>query len=308
LYIIKKYTNFVGQTILMRKLFLSILLLGSLFSYGQKLPSTNLYLFDLQLEGDHFSLKNPKWLNQFNPKGYNNQPFFMSDDEIYVSVQMPWDTTQTDIYCMNIATNEFYPITSTPESEYSPKRVTGTNDFSVVRVDANAEKTQRLWRFPMERTGKGSEVFKYYQSVGYYHWNSAENVLMFMVGKPNFMQSTKLGSENTIRYSYEPGRCFYPVGDKVAYIEKTTDSDWLIKLLDPATSQSSTVVGTLNNSEDFVVLKDGTYIMGKGSGLYKFHPKTDSDWVQFADLRMYNIKKIERMAVNSYGKLVMVTK
>ena len=293
----------------MRNILLLFLLSSSSFGMAQKLPSYQLFLFDvLQGEKSYF-LASPKWLNQFNPNGYNNQPYFMTDDELYVTVQMPWDTTQTDIYALNISTLTFAPVTNTPESEYSAKPVPNSNDFSVVRADTDAAKTQRLWRYPIERNGKGKEVFKYNQNVGYYHWCSPENVLMFMVGKPsNYMQSTKLGTENTVRYAYEPGRCFLATGNQVAYVEKANEDDWYIKKLNPETSNSEIVVQTLNHSEDFVIMPDGTYLMGKGSGLYQFIPKKDTEWVQIAELKKYGIKKIERMALNSVGKLVMVTK
>lgn len=295
----------------MRKLtlILSALFL-SYFSVAQKHPSNHLFLFDLTQNGDTYKVSNPKWLNQFNPNGYNNQPHFVSEDEVYISAQFPWDTTQTDIYSLNITTKEFFAITNTPESEYSPKRMPNGTEFSVVRVDANADKTQRLWRYPLNRSNKGAEVFKYYQSVGYYHWCSPEQAMMFMVDKPkNYIQLTKVGSENTTKFTYEPGRCFAATpNNRIAYIEKTNEDDWFIKTIDPNNLDSDTVVKTLNQSEDFVILQDGTYLMGKGSELYQFRPKKDSDWTQIADLRTYNIKKIERMAVNKSGKLILVTK
>jgi hypothetical protein len=293
----------------MRNILFLFLLSFSSFSVAQKLPAYHLFLFDVLQGEDKYSLGKAQWLNQFNPNGYNNQPYFMSDDELYVTVQMPWDTTQTDIYALNLSKLTFEPVTNTPESEYSAKRIPNSNEFSVVRVDADTAKTQRLWRYPISRNGKGKEVLKYYQSVGYYHWCSPESVLMFMVGKPsNYMQLTKLGSENTTRFPYEPGRCFLANGNQVSYVEKTNEDDWLLKKINPETLSSEIIIPTLNHSEDFALMPDGTYLMGKGSGLYQFRPKKDADWVQIAELKGYGIKKIERLVVNNIGKLVMVTK
>jgi hypothetical protein len=294
----------------MRKLTLVFLFFTTLTLWAQKLPKTNLFAFELIKENTQYRLQKPQWLSQFNPNGYNNQPNFITDDELYISVQFPWDTTQTDIYSLNISTLEFIPITNTKESEYSPKRVPGSDEFSVVRVDADTSKTQRLWRYPLNRSGKGYEAFKYYQSVGYYHWCSPSQVFMFMVGKPkNYYQLTKIGTENNIRFHSEPARCLLGTNDgKVAYIEKENEDDWYIKTMNPESYQSDIVVKTLNQSEDFALLKDGTYLMGKGSTLYQFTPKIDQEWMPIADLRSYGIKKIERLAVNSLGKLVIVTK
>ncbi len=293
----------------MRNILLLFILSLSSLSMAQKLPAYNLFLFDISQGENTYSLNNAKWLNQFNPNGYNNQPYFMNDEELYVTVQMPWDTTQTDIYALNLSTLTFEPVTNTPESEYSAKRIPNSNDFSVVRVDADTAKTQRLWRYPISRNGKGKEVLKYYQSVGYYHWCSPESILMFMVGKPsNYMQMTKLPSENTTRFSYEPGRCFLANGNQISYVEKANEDDWLLKKINPETLNSEIIIPTLNHSEDFALMPDGTYLMGKGSGLYQFRPKKDTDWVQIAELKQYGIKKIERLVVNNIGKLVMVTR
>jgi hypothetical protein len=274
------------------------------------LPASQLFHFKLSESGEKCSVSKPRWLTQFNPTGYNNQPYFVSEDEIYVTVQFPWDTTQTDIYSLNLTTKIFTQITNTPESEYSAKLVPESNDFSVVRVDPNEEKTQRLWRYPLDRSGKGKEVFRYQQGVGYYHWISPSKVMMFIVDKPyNRMVITELGSESALLFDFLPGRSFATLDNRrIACIEKPENSDWYIKSIDLKTYVSDYLIKTQPDSEDFVVTGSGTFLMGKGPYLYQFRPNKDSDWVQIANLREFGIKKIERLALNKSGDLIMVTK
>jgi hypothetical protein len=51
-----------------------------------QLPTTNVYLFSIQRTGDNFTFYNPRFLTGFNKYGYNNQPHFVSNNEIYLTV------------------------------------------------------------------------------------------------------------------------------------------------------------------------------------------------------------------------------
>lgn len=293
----------------MRKIYPFLLLFLSFQTLAQ-LPASQLFHFKIdEIEGK-CSLRKARWLTQFNPTGYNNQPFFINEDEIYVTVQFPWDTTQTDIYSLNLKSQVFTQITNTPESEYSPKIIPNSQEFSVVRVDANKEKTQRLWRYPLDRNGLGKEVFRYQKGIGYYQWLNSNKVALFIVDKPfNRMAVTDVVSESALRFEFQPGRSFAILSNgNLACIEKNDNGDWYIKSINLGTYNSENIIKTLPDSEDFVVTQSGIFLMGKGSYLYQFMPNKDTDWVQIANLREYGIKKIERLALNNSGDIILVTK
>ncbi|MEY4903332.1 MAG: hypothetical protein RLZZ292_1147 [Bacteroidota bacterium] len=298
----------------MRKHFiLTTLLLTLSFSIWAQLPTSNIYLFDVSKHpSGRVILSKPKFLTRFNPTGYNNQPYFMNDDELYLTVQFPWDTTQTDIYSLSLKDNTFLQVTNTKESEYSPKKVPGTPNFSVVRVDATPKKTQRLWEYPLNRSNQGVETFKNIQNVGYYNWITGSNVALFLVGEnkaPNAMVLATVSTENTVSYPKPPGRTFQTLPNgQIAYVSKETDDDWFIRLLNPRDYSSVQLAPAHQNSEDFVILADGTILMGRGSKLYQFRPKIDENWVEATDLRRLGIKKIERLTVNNRNQLAMVVK
>jgi hypothetical protein len=293
----------------MRKIYTYLLLFIALQA-GAQLPASQLFHFKLEEANGKYTIKKARWLTQFNPTGYNNQPYFINEDEIYITVQFPWDTTQTDIYSLHLKSQVFTQITNTPESEYSPKLIPATQEFSVVRVDANKEKTQRLWRYPLDRIGLGKEVFRYQRDIGYYHWLNNNKVALFIVDKPlNRLAITDVSSESALRFEFEPGRSFAVLSNgNIACVEKNENGDWFIKSINLSTYSSDSVVKTLPDSEDFVLTDNGTFLMGKGPYLYQFMPNKDNDWVQIANLREYGIKKIERLALNHSGDLIMVTK
>ena len=66
-------------------------------------------------------------------------PSFINPNELYLTVQMPEDTTQTDIYSLNLSTNTLTQVTKTVEGEFSPAYMPTSNvggaQFSAIRVE-----------------------------------------------------------------------------------------------------------------------------------------------------------------------------
>lgn len=282
------------------------LIITCAFAFAQ-LPNTNVYVFSMQRSGQQFYFNQPKFLTQFNSKGYNNQPYFANNNELYITVQLASDTTQTDIYSLNFLTKTRTRLTATPESEYSPMLTPDRNYFSCVRVDANDNKIQRLWKYPVDRANSGKPVFKYLSDIGYYQWVNDTMVTMFTVGKPEFLVIGKTGSQSIVKVIPKIGRCFQLRPDgRIAYVQKATENTWLLRALNVNTFGSESIVPTLPESEDFVSFPDGTLIMGSGSKLYRFTPGLDKDWVEVADLRYYKINNIKRLAINRSGDKIAI--
>ena len=285
---------------------LSLLFLSS--AYAQRLPKTNLYLFDMKVVADSlYRFSNPKLLSSFNTEGYNNQPSFINNNELLVTVQLSSDTTQTDIYKMDLNEMKLARFTRTEESEFSPTITPAATPWiSTVRVEKDGV-TQRLWQYPMDRSNVGEPVFKTIEGVGYHYWKNSRDVLLFLVGTPHRLVSANVSNETSFEIGNDIGRCFQRMasGD-VAYVHKISDSSWLLKRLNRVSYYSDLLTETMPGSEDFVILPDGTFLMGSGSKLYKFHPNKDVSWVEVGDFSYYGFGKITRLAVSG-DKLVMVT-
>ncbi len=279
---------------------------------AQKLPVSNIYLFNMKQASDTaFLFSKPKFLTQFNKNGYNNQPFFVNDDELYITVQMADDTTQTDIYSLNIKRNILTQVTSTVDSEYSPKLKPMDDEdedpvLTCVRVEADGEDTQRLWQFPLDRSDNGEPVFESIVDIGYYAWLKPSEVALFITGSPHrlILAETKNGSTSNI--TSDIGRCLarMPAG-ALAYVHKGEDS-WLLKRLNPFNRYSNLVTPTLSEAEDYAVLTDGTFLMAKGSKVFKFNKRKDVDWVEIADFKYYGLDNISRLAIREGKYLVVV--
>lgn len=292
-------------------LFFALLALAPLSAFAQeKLPATQLYLFQLDYDNGQPFLTKPVYLTAFNAKGYNNQPYFVSEHELYFTAQMEdEDLQQTDIWSMDFKEGTLTRITQTVESEYSPRLMPGSFYFTAVRVEADAEKTQRLWKFPLDHLDEGEPVFPTIRRVGYYTWADARRVLMFIVNDPPLLILA-----NTREYAWEkvmtnPGRCMqHRPNGSITLVHKETPTKWMIVSLNPDTHEATPIVPCLPGSEDFIVLQDGIILQGNGSKLYYYKPGSSSDWKEIADLREYGISSITRLTTNGKGKLIVVGK
>lgn len=287
-------------------LFLFSFLILTAESSAQELPNTNILLFDLNQKTDSvFQFSNPKFLTGFNENGYNNQPAFISDYELYLTAQFPEDTSQTDIYALDIKKNLLTRVTATVESEYSPTLVPGRGEqdgqafFSCVRVEVDEDGSQRLWKFPLDRSNNGQVVFNSISNIGYHFWLNYREVLLFIVGNPHHLVLANTRDQSQKNVISRIGRCLQemPNGD-IAFVHKVTENTWLLKRMHARTLSEELITAALPDSEDFAVLGDGTIIMASGTKLFKFNRALDISWLEIADLGYYGVKKISRIAVN----------
>lgn len=292
----------------MRKTFLLLTCLFCWKILTAQLPNTNIYLFKMEQLGDSlFLFKNPQLLTGFNSDGYNNQPAFVSNNEIYFSMGKTDVTGQTDIISLDLANKVKTQVTLSADREYSPTPMIEPFYFSCVRQEADGKNTQRLWFFPMDRSSKGRPVLPIQTDVGYHCWLKNELVALFVVGEPHKLALANTKDQSVKFLESNIGRCFQRMSNgNLAFIDKGDPTSWKIKELDLNTLRSATVVATLPQSEDFVILPDNTFIMAKGSQLFKYKKGWDTGWLKIGDFENLGLRGITRMALSSDGKIALV--
>ena len=285
---------------------LFLLLVGALArpAAAQDLPVTNVYTFKMQPTADGaLQLSAPRFLTAFNARGYNNQPSFLSPNELLLTVGMA-GRSQTDIHLIDLKALTRTRLLATGESEYSPQAAADGETFYTVRVDAETPGLQRLWRFNRNLADKGTVVLPDAGRVGYYHWLDTDRVAYFDVGTPNTLVVANTTRNTTQRLTPDIGRCFQALPNgNLAYVHKVTPTRWVIKELDRQTLASTPLTETLAGSEDFLVLEDGSLLMAKGSKLFRY---TGDRWREASNLSKYRLRKITRLARNGQGLLVVV--
>jgi Tol biopolymer transport system component len=275
---------------------------------AQDLPVCNIYLFKTTLQDTTLMLSEPQFLTVFNKSGYNNQPAFLNNNELLIASAGPRDN-QTDIYLLDLQAKSRMRMTRTAESEFSPKPTPDNLYFSVVRVEMDADRSQRLWQYPLDRQDEGKPSFRFLRGVGYYHWLDKFKVALFNVtsGNSNYLSMADTRDAAIANLSPNVGRCFgiSPNG-RLVFVHKINDENWVIKALDKNSLETTEITKAIPGAEDFVVMKDGAIVMGKGSRLYRYHPVKGKKWQDVADLKKQGITNITRMAVSSDGKLAIV--
>ncbi len=294
-----------------RILFLFALLL--LLQTGQaQVPRTNIFVFDITADGDSLNLVKPRYLTQFNEFGYNNHPHFYTNDQLLISSQQPYES-QPEIYLLDLATKERTRLTGTPEGEYSPRRMPDYFNISAVRMEFNGRDTlQRLWQFPSDLSGQGRPIFRDIVNIGYYHWLTSRDIILFLVDTPNKLVRADVYTNQLEVIATDVGRCFktLPNGNLV-FLQRNGSAParlmlYDIRAFDPG-KRIRPLIDALPNNQDFTLLRDGAILMASGSTLYTYRPGQDDDWKQWKDLRAFNINNISRLDITSDGcKLALV--
>lgn len=275
-------------------------------------PASNIYLFDLeQVSDSNFKFNNPQYLTSFNPNGYNNHPYFFSDSELYISVQQP-GMAQPDLYALNLEEKTKTKVTETPDGEFSPKPMENSYFFSAVRQETHGRDTiLRLWQFPIDRTTNGKPVFKYVQGIGYYQWLNSYQIAVFIVEpNNNYLGIADIRSDEVTPLATNPGRSFAKLpNENLAFIQQSPNSSVSLIMeynLFQRGASPQKIIETLPGSQDFALLPDGTFIMARGSKLFKFNRFIDENWIEIADLRYYDIRNITRLAISDSYKIAIV--
>lgn len=278
---------------------LAVLLMTSQVTLAQPPADSEIYLVDIALNRQPAEVSKP--VNTTQRKGYNNQPSFTPDGNGLLYTAMQTDG-QTDIHRYDLSSKTTVRLTRTPESEYSPTVTPDQAHFSVVRVEK--DQTQRLWQFPINSAGEPTLVLEKIKPVGYHCWLDADELALFILGKPNSLQLARVSTGDTIRVATNIGRAIHKVPGKnaISFVHKRTPTDWEISQLDLKSRQLTVITRTLDGSEDFVWTPDGTLLMCRGPILYQYKPGGQANWLQLADFSANGIKQLTRLAIDSSGK------
>jgi hypothetical protein len=249
---------------------------------------------DMTLKDGELQVGKP--VNVTHREGYDNQPSFFYDDEIfYTSIR----DGQSDIYAYNLRTKRLRQITKTPESEFSPTLMPDQKFFSVVRVEA--DKTQRLWKFPVD-AGAPMLILPKVTQVGYHVWADEGVALLYILGEPSSLQFSKVDIGKIQRLTDNIGRCLQmvPESSDLSFVQKNERDEWWIYRMDSKSLEKTAIVKALETEDhDFTWLHDGTILMAQGSQLFRIKPKSGQDWTLVADFADQKIHDITRLAVNA---------
>lgn len=260
-------------------------------------PGTDIFLSDLSLQGNQWKVGKP--FNITSRQGYDNQPYFFPNGKnlLFTSIH---EDGQADVYRYDISRKQSERLTNTPESEYSPTLTPDGKFFSVVRVEA--DKTQRLWKFPLRR-GNPEVVLENIKPVGYHLWLDAKTIVVFVLGTPSTLQIVDVPTGKAEKVGESVGRCIaaVPRQAKMTFVHWLGEHDGMIEEMDIRSHKSTPLLKLFPENEFYAWTPDGVLITASGSKLYYWRPGTEGKWQEFADLTREGIKGISRLAVSPRG-------
>lgn len=262
-----------------------------------QLPKTDVYLAEFKNLNSEPKLLTIKFLNDFNVNGYNNQPRFISYDELYLTVGL--DTNRyTDIYRLNLKNNNFFRFTATDKiSEFSASPSSQSGRVSCVRIELDG-KDQSLWSYPEDRSGTGNRILPKLNNIGYYCWVSKDSVALFLVGSPHQLVLSDISTGKNELISENIGRCLkYDNEGNLYFVHKIKPDLWQLKVFHIADKAISVVCQMPTGREDYDLLVNGMIITGDGSKLKSINPSKSKDWTEIADFSSTGISNINRLTV-----------
>jgi len=241
-----------------------------------------------------------KFLTGFNSKGYNNQPQFFSDNEIYISSD--WDSEQTDIVKLDLRTKKATRVTRTIAGEYSPTLLENRKNFAVVRQDA--EGNQFLWSYPLDHSNRGKNLLADQNKIGYFTWLSSHKVAAFVVGEPHQLVLINKLTEDHKVLAENIGRTLIADDQYLYYVQKSDNGDSELIRYHLILKRKKTLATIPASVEDLAMSIDGSFYYGNNSKLFILK-KNATSWQQAVDLSNYGINNITRLKIRK-NKICLV--
>ena len=267
-------------------------------------PDTEIYL--APMKATNGALEIGPAVNITNNPGYDNQPFFTPDGKavLFTSAR---GGIPTDIYRYDIAAKQISQVTSTPESEYSPT-ITPAGNLSVIRVELDEAKTQRLWQF----TADGRDprvVLEKVKPVGYHAWADGQTLALFVLGQPATLQLADTRTGTAVVVASDIGRSIQRIpgqpANAISFVQRERTGDGVslvIKELNPSTRQVAVLTPAVAGSReaDCAWTPDGTLLMVNGGTLYGWR-RGQSGWIDITTLERLGLNGVTRLAVSPKG-------
>ena len=257
-------------------------------------PGTDIYV--ASLSGTGGALKVGAVANVTARAGYDNQPFFSPDGRILYFTS--GRDGQTDIYRYDLASRAVSPVTTTPESEYSPTVMPDGKALSVIRVERDS--TQRLWAFPLDG-GSPSLVLDSIKPVGYHAWLNRDTVLVFVLGTPATLRRAELkrGSGEILARDIGRTLLLVPGTRRLSYVQRDSSGGW-IRSIDPVSGEGENLARLPEGTEFFTWTPAGDLLSTQRNTLVRWDREMGA-WVPVGHFLDPGLQRITRLAVSPKG-------
>jgi hypothetical protein len=269
---------------------------------GLAQTGSEILLFDLSIKKDKLVLSTPK--NITHHVGYDNQPSFHADQPLIFYSSFNPDG-RSDIKSYDYEKGETRSFTQTTEREYSPTLTPDKHFVScIIQRDDGA---QNLGKYPVG--GGQPTVLIDNLIVGYHAWIDQDRLLLFVLGEPQTLHLYNVKTKEDKVIAEKIGRSLHKIPNQnaMSFVHKISDSEWIIKRWDAATSEITTIAKTLPGREDLCWTPQGRIIMSDGTRIYSIDPLNEKEWSEVSiKFGGEQLKGVTRLSLNSKGNRLAV--
>lgn len=263
---------------------------------GQSLPTTNLYLIEVNSQ-TILKIEKIEFLNYFNLNSYNNQPFFINENEFYCTIKTK-NSKSTDIYKFNIPGKTYQALINNDANDYSPRIVKELGSgVTCVHVNPN-DTVQYLVQYNDLENQNYDILLDNPGQVGYYRYYGDDQWVCFLVDHPNNLMALVSNKTKKI-FASNIGRTFeINSGKEILFVHKILEDKWVLKSYNPITESMQHIADLPAKSEDFTILNNGEILCSSGSNLLKLN-KSQKTWQLYLDFASWGISNIGRFAIKN---------
>ncbi|GAC12999.1 TolB family protein [Aliiglaciecola lipolytica] len=283
-------------------------LLASLFGVAittvsaQSIPGADIFIADLSVQNGQLKLGELK--NISSRKGYDNQPYFLADNQTLLYTSQI--DGQTDILRYKINTGETENLSSSPESEYSPTPMPNGTEYSVIyAVDGK----QELWAYQLAGEGKRA-LYSGDELIGYHAWIDSQQVLVTVLQESSMNLQLFDSQTRTLSLVYPlTGASLYQIPEShlMSFNTLIDGKHWLMQL-DTKTQATQKLVELPEESQYYTWTADGKVIVASNLQLWFWDSQVQNATLsKFADFEKTCPEGASRIAVNKQQtKLALV--
>jgi dipeptidyl aminopeptidase/acylaminoacyl peptidase len=267
---------------------------------AQAAPATDVFLAPLSIKDGAPIVGKP--VNVTQRPGYDNQPSFTPDSRAILFTSTREDG-QSDIYRFDLSSRATTRVTTTPESEYSATTMPDGRRFAVIRVEKDS--TQRLWSFAND----GSDpkvVVETLKPVGYHAWIDANNLALFVLGRPNALVHADVRTGKSDTLARDIGRSLAALPDKSGFsFVRRVDSASMVTAMSWPSKVTRDLIALPRGSQDLVWLAPGLMLTSSGSTVLAWRSGATA-WSSVGDYAADGLSDITRLSVSRDGKWLAI--
>lgn len=284
----------------MKTTFLSFLIFLISYNLIAQEP-TQIFLFSIAIEPDTIAIGT--LIDWQQNDGYNNQPFFISNDEILFASDNP---TAPDIRKYDSSTNESQWIHSPTEGgEYSPQRRPDTDNITAVRLDSDG--LQRLYMY--DTYTKNWTTLLEHIAIAYYSFYDKDTLLATVLNESEMdLVLANIATQQVDTLASQAGRVVGRVPDTnlMTYTLLNEAEEFDLYTFDPETGESVFICQLPYTVQDAIWLDDTRILAASGYRLFIYDTWGEDSWEYAGSTERFGVTDITRMALSPDGKKLAV--